>query len=67
MGRLSQPRIQAREFRENPFAKVPVLKQKDLEIGMFEVINQHLIPRNTDIMPAFNANGKPVFKTEAKK
>lgn len=51
--KLYEPRILPKELRENPFAVLPIVKEKDLQLGLFELVNKGLIPKDTDIEPAF--------------
>ena len=36
-----------------------IIRNKDMEKGLFDMINKGLIPRNSDVTPAFNRDGNP--------
>jgi hypothetical protein len=36
-----------------------IIRNKDIQKGLFDMINKGLIPRNSDVTPAFNRDGNP--------
>ena len=36
-----------------------IIRNKDIQKGLFDMINKGLIPRNSDVTPAFNIDGNP--------
>ncbi|EAR96432.2 IQ calmodulin-binding motif protein (macronuclear) [Tetrahymena thermophila SB210] len=64
--KLHEPRILPKELRENPFALKPIVKEKDLQMGIYELVNKGLIPKDTDIEPAFT-RGQSIFQAKRMK
>ncbi|KAL4456158.1 hypothetical protein ABPG74_014119 [Tetrahymena malaccensis] len=64
--KLHEPRILPKELRENPFALKPIVKEKDLQMGIYELVNKGLIPKDTDIEPAFT-RGQSIFQAKKMK
>ncbi|KAL4504491.1 hypothetical protein ABPG72_009937 [Tetrahymena utriculariae] len=64
--KLHEPRILPKELRENPFALKPIVKEKDLQMGIYELVNKGLIPKDTDIGPAFS-RGQSIFQAKKMK
>ena len=42
-----------------------IIRNKDMQKGLFDMINKGLIPKNSDVTPAFNRDGNP-FSINAK-
>lgn len=43
-------------IRNNPFSDLPLLREKDLEEGVLNLVHQGFIPKDVDVMPVLNRN-----------
>ncbi|KAL4447016.1 hypothetical protein ABPG74_013868 [Tetrahymena malaccensis] len=64
-GRISNTDILPRHIRKNPFADLPPISEKDLQKGLFNLVNIGLIPKDLDLLPAFN-QGAPILEATKK-
>lgn len=56
-------KILPREVRENPFCNLPVLMDEDQNLGLINLVNQGLIPKDVDVSPALDRDD-PVLRTK---
>lgn len=52
-------RILPKNFRDDPFADPPPITEKDIEDGMYSLLNRGIIPRDVDLTPAFERGSAP--------
>ena len=63
LGKTAKPKkILPKEVRENPFCNLPVLMDDDQNLGLINLVNQGLIPKDVDVSPALDRDD-PVLKT----
>lgn len=53
-GRLYEAKVIPKQIRDNPFAILPKVEEKELQIGLFELLNRRMIPHDADVEPAFS-------------
>jgi hypothetical protein len=57
---LSRPKVLPPEYRINPQVDPPPITEKDLEEGMFSLVNRGMIPKDVDLSPAFQRGMPPL-------
>jgi hypothetical protein len=54
------------EFRKNPFAELLAITESEITLGMYNLINKGIVPKDVDIMPAFERGVPPFMNKPAK-
>ena len=48
------------EFRKNPFAELLAITENEITHGLYNLINKGIVPRDVDVMPAFERGVPPL-------